>query len=108
MVPDELKPWSNMFYNQWTLSVEMIHKEGEPYTEAIYDETARWVALWSRRHGIPIRAAKVAKDGRILQSGVISHRGLGHLGGDHVDPIPPFNMNRLRARARHFKKLQQS
>lgn len=108
MMPDAAKPWSNMFYNPWTLSIEMVHRNGESYTDAIYDETARWVALWSRRHGIPIRRGSVSKDGRILKSGVFTHKQLGHLGGDHQDPIPPFDVNRLLRRARHFRKLQEA
>jgi N-acetyl-anhydromuramyl-L-alanine amidase AmpD len=108
MVPDHLKAWHVEFYNPVSLGIEMVHKQGEPYTDALYRETARWVAWWSREHGIPIRRGAVTRDGRVTTSGVVMHRDLGQLGGGHHDPIPPWNQAKLLTLARHYRKLQQA
>jgi hypothetical protein len=103
MVDDDLKAWSCVHYNPVTLNLEIVHRQGEPYTDECYDEAARWVALWSRRFDIPIRKGTLgAKPAR----GILTHRDLGILGGGHTDPIPPFDMARLKSRARHYIKLQ--
>lgn len=103
MVNDERKAWSCVHFNPVTLNLEMVHKQGEPYTDALYNEAARWLALWHRRYGIPLTKGTV---GANPKPGVVMHRDLGVLGGGHSDPIPPFDMNRLKARARHYVPLQ--
>lgn len=104
MVNDEEKAWSCVHFNAVTVNLEIVHKQGEPYTSAVYEEAARWVALWSRRHVIPITTGTVSGTPK---PGVVTHRALGALGGGHHDPIPPFDMNRLKRRARVYKKLQE-
>jgi N-acetyl-anhydromuramyl-L-alanine amidase AmpD len=103
MVDDDRKAWSCVHFNAVTLNLEMVHKRGEPYTDALYDEAARWLALWSRRFDIPLIKGTVGTSPR---KGVVTHRDLGTLGGGHSDPIPPFDMNRLRRRAKHYVTLQ--
>lgn len=106
MVNDSAKAWHCAFYNSPSLGIEQVHKHPDKWTAAQIDETARWVALWSRRYGIPIRKGKVSKDGRIILSGVIEHRDLGNLGGGHFDCTDGFPFATLLRRARMFKKMQ--
>jgi N-acetyl-anhydromuramyl-L-alanine amidase AmpD len=108
MVPDSLKAWHVAFFNPWSLGLELVHKQGETYTDAQYDEAARWFAWWCRKHKVPNRAGAVTKDGRITRSGIVRHAYLGNLGGGHHDPIPPWNERRFRQRVAHFYKLQQA
>lgn len=106
MVPDHLKAWHVAHYNPVALGIEMVHKQGEPYSDALIDEVARWVAWWCREHDIPNRPGAV-KDGVVVRSGIVTHRYLGALGGGHHDPIPPWNEHHFRARVAHFYQLQQ-
>jgi N-acetyl-anhydromuramyl-L-alanine amidase AmpD len=103
MVNDDRKAWSCVHFNPITLNLEIVHKQGEPYTDACYNEAARWLALWSRRFNIPLVKGTLGKSPR---KGVVTHRDLGALGGGHSDPIPPFDMTRLKGRAKHYVKLQ--
>jgi hypothetical protein len=67
-------------------------------------ETARWIALWNKRYGIPIRRARVSRDGRVLRSGVIQHRWLGTLGGGHHDVSAAYPMRKVLRYARAHRK----
>jgi hypothetical protein len=67
-------------------------------------ETARWIAWWSKEHGIPIRKGAVTSDGRITRSGVVQHRDLGNLGGGHVDCGPDYPLTQVLAYARYHRK----
>lgn len=87
-VPDSRKAWSCVFYNARSLNIEQVGfaSQHADWPEAQLREVARWIARWSKEHDIPIRAAKVTKDGRVLVSGVIRHEDLGNIGGAHHDP----------------------
>ena len=109
-VPDGRKAWSQAFYNSPGLSIEQIgfavddwHKR-EPQIR----ETARWVAYWSRKWGIPIQRAQVSLDGRVLRAGVIQHRDLGNLGGAHHDVSELYPMGAMLVHARRYRRLQAS
>jgi hypothetical protein len=98
-VDDDRKAWAQAFYNPAALSIEQIgfatDDWNSPKKEAQLQEVARWIALWNKRHGIPIQRAKVTKDGRITRPGVIQHRSLGNLGGGHHDVAHDYPMAKV-------------
>lgn len=112
-VRDAAKAWTQAFYNPVCLSIEMIGRaEQTSWTDAQVDESARWLARWSRHHGIPLQRGEVS-GGRVVRPGVITHESLGALGGGHNDPGSireggSFPMNRCIRRARHFRELQNA
>lgn len=106
MVDDRSKAWHCAWYNAPSLGIEQVFKLPDQWTSAEYDETARWIALWSRRFDIPIRKGKVTRDGHIVRSGVLRHSELGNLGGGHHDPVGNYDLAEVLRRARVFKQLQ--
>jgi hypothetical protein len=108
-VPDDNKAWTQFpHYNMIGLSVEQIGFASEDWKSKAKEpqlrETARWIAKWNKRHGIPIRKAKVTPDGRVLRTGVIEHRELGALGGGHHDVNENFPMDKVLRWARGYAK----
>lgn len=78
--------WHVANYNRVALGIEqVIPGDGTEVTEALYHETARWLAHFSHYHGIPIRQARVSGL-HVARSGVIRHSQLGAAGGGHADP----------------------
>lgn len=103
-VADRDKAWHCVQYNSAALGIEQIgFASNLDWPEAQLHETARWVALWSKRHGIPIRKAAV-KDGRVMRSGVITHHALGAAGGGHWDPGYHYPMKHMLALANYYRK----
>lgn len=103
-VPDVLKAWACVEYNSPSLNIEQIgHAAQTSWGEAECEETARWIAHWSKAHRIPIRRAWVA-GGRVLRSGVTTHRKLGAAGGGHTDPGEHYPMEHVLRLAREFKR----
>jgi N-acetyl-anhydromuramyl-L-alanine amidase AmpD len=104
-VGDALKAWHVAAYNRMALGIEQVAPgSGAEITDAMYRETARWVATWSRSHGIPIQHAAVA-GGRVIRPGVIRHSELGSLGGGHSDP-GPYDIAKMLDYARRYRKMQ--
>ena len=111
-VPDHRKAWTCAAYNSLSLNIEQIGfaRPGTPAgRRAWFDEaahqlanTARWIAYWSRYHGIPIRRA-VTIAGGVQRSGVASHSQLGSAGGGHSNPGSSYPMNYVLWLARYFK-----
>lgn len=107
-VPDERKAWTQGNFNSRSLSIEQIGRASEGLTtwkgrEGQINETARWIAIWSIKFGIPIRKARVnGSTGTVLRSGVAEHHWLGIEGGGHVDP-GPYPFKQLLRRARFYK-----
>lgn len=105
-VRDSDAAWTQVSYNRVSLSVEQIGFASQTrWPEAEVKETARWIAKWSRRHGIPIRRAWTV-GGRVVRSGVTTHRRLGSAGGGHTDPGTHFPFRHCLELARHYRKLQ--
>ena len=103
-VPDERKAWHCVAYNSAALGVEQIGQAAQTnWPEAQVKETARWVARWSKKYGIPIRKGRTAF-GRVLLSGVVTHRSLGSAGGGHWDPGYHYPMRHMLDLAREYKK----
>jgi hypothetical protein len=95
MVPDEAKAFTQAAFNSISLSIEQIGFASQTeFPDAQLENTARWIAHWSRRHGIPIR--------RSTTSGVCQHSDLGAQGGGHHDCGPNYPLDRVLAMARHM------
>lgn len=106
-VRDTDKAWHCAGYNSVSLGIEQIGFASQTkWPAAQIDETARWVAHWSRHYKIPIRRGRVAF-GRVLRSGVVTHAQLGAIGGGHHDPGKHYPFKHMLKRAKHFKKLQR-
>ena len=70
MVPDEAKAWTQAAFNSVALSIEQIgHASQNRWPDAQLRNTARWLAFWSRKYGIPLE--------RSTTRGVCQHRDLG-------------------------------
>lgn len=108
MVPDEEKAWTQANYNPSSLSIEQIGfaatTRDEWYRGASRQlaNSARWIAYWSLKHGIPIRRAWTVAGG-IQRSGVASHRQLGASGGGHTDPGTGYPFKYVLLLARFFR-----
>lgn len=105
-VSDARKAWHCGDFNSWSLGIEQIghaadglhHWKGR---DAQLNETARWIALWSLRWGVPIRKGEV-NGSHIVRSGVVEHAWLGYYGGGHTDP-GHYPFQHVLRRARHYK-----
>jgi hypothetical protein len=102
-VSDFDKAWHCAAYNRLALGIEQVMPgDGSEITRDMYRETARWVALWSKAHNIPIHKASV-RDGAVLRAGVIRHSELGALGGNHGDPGRGYDMHAMLSLARFYR-----
>lgn len=108
-VRDFFKAWTCAYYNPVTLNVEIIGRAADGVKVWFsrtpeLNETARWIAHWSIKHGIPIRKGKVGAITRsFTKTGVVRHSELGTAGGGHHDPGPNFPLRYVMARARFYK-----
>lgn len=105
-VPDELKAWHCAAYNSPALGIEQIgHAVQTHWDKSEWMETARWIAQWSHEYRIPIRRA-ITVGGRVVRSGVTTHKKLGALGGGHVDPGTHYPLAKVLKQARRIKRLR--
>ena len=105
-VPDQLKAWHCAGFNSASLGVEQVGQVTDYWLRPEVRETARWVALWSRRHNIPIRQGVVNQTGAVIVPGVVRHSDLGAMGGNHDDPGTSYPWRTLLGLARYYKALQ--
>jgi N-acetylmuramoyl-L-alanine amidase len=97
MVPDEAKAWTQARFNSVSLSIEQIgHASQTRWPDAQLRNTARWLAFWSRKYGIPLV--------RSTERGVCQHRDLGPGGGGHHDCGPGYPFDRVLAMARDIQR----
>ncbi len=93
IVPDERKAFTQAAFNSIALSIEQIGFASQTqFPQAQLENTARWIAHWSSKWGIPIRHSTT--------SGVCQHRDLGSAGGGHVDCGPNYPLGRVLSMAR--------
>lgn len=103
-VRDEAKAWACGAYNGQSLNLEQILPgNGTEITDKMYRETARWLAMWSKRYRIRLHKARVFR-GRVILSGVARHSDLGALGGNHDDPGRNYDLAKVLRYARHYKR----
>lgn len=92
-VNDEAKAWTVGNLNSPSLNIEQIGFAAQgraSWRECRHElrETARWIARWSIRHGVPIRKAKLTTSGSVIRSGVTTHAycSTHGAGTTHWDP----------------------
>jgi|SRR5436190_3070641 len=101
-VLDGDKAWHCAGFNRMSLGIEQIlPATGAELSEDLYRETARWVARWSKKYGIPIHHGDVSGT-RVTKAGVIRHSELGQYGGGHSDP-GPYHFNHMLNLARFYR-----
>ena len=106
-VADTDKAWHCAQYNGVSLGIEQILPgNGREITDAMYRETARWLALWSKRHGVRLYKGRTL-GGRVVLSGVVRHSDLGTAGGNHNDPGPNYNLAKVLRYARRYRRLMR-
>ena len=94
-VRDRRKAWTQVAFNPVSLSIEQIGSTAYRRRNWLVnrlpqlEDTARWIAHWHRKWGIPIRRAEVS-GASVVEPGVATHRQLGRPGGDHSDPGPNY------------------
>lgn len=99
-VPDEMKAWTCAAYNPQSLNIEQIEYEVKSRprwlseSSAQLENTALWVAYWSRKYDIPLKHSTV--------KGVCQHRELGAAGGGHSDCSPDFPLDVVLDKARAY------
>lgn len=102
LVDDDEKAWTQAAFNPWSLSIEQIGFASQgKWDERELKETARWIAHWHRKWGIPIKRGKV-RGSSVVEPGVVLHSDLGAVGGGHSDPGPNYPFNRVLALAREI------
>jgi N-acetyl-anhydromuramyl-L-alanine amidase AmpD len=106
-VSDRRKAWHCMAYNSASLGIEQIGFVSQTRATWMRNwrqlrETARWIAYWSHKYGIPIRRASVS-NGAVTRAGVTRHMDLGIIGGGHVDPGANYPFNRVLWLARAYR-----
>lgn len=101
-------PWTQVFYNRRSCSIEYIGSTGRPgegpaeWTAAQLREGGRLFAKCFALAKIPGRMAIIASNGAIVQSGFTTHQALGSLGGGHTDPGPFFAQQAQLFWIRHY------
>lgn len=102
-VPDDEKAWACAGFNSLSLNVEQIGFASQGrWADAELRETARWIARWSRKYGIPIQRGAVA-GANVTRAGVLLHSELGAVGGGHHDPGPNYPVARVLRMASEIK-----
>ena len=104
-VGDDAKAWHCARYNSLSLGIEQVGRAAQTdWDPEQQRETARWIAYWSRKHGIPIQKGEVA-NGSVSRPGVLRHSELGALGGGHSDPGDHYPLREVLEFARHYRRL---
>lgn len=102
-VADAEKAWHVAAYNSAALGIEQIGRASQSvWGSSELMETARWIALWSRRHEIPIQHGAVS-GGTVTRPGVVTHADLGAAGGGHTDPGSAYPLHAVLEQAKHFR-----
>lgn len=103
-VRDADSAWACVAFNRVSLNVEQIgHAAQTSWPDAQLDETARWLAVWHKRHGIPLRRGAVSGSS-VTTPGVVTHAQLGAAGGGHSDPGTHYPVDEVIRRAIAFAK----
>lgn len=91
IVSEATKPWTQGFFNPWSISIEFIATGTERvWPEAALRKGALVFADAAKRWGIPIQPA-VTSGCKIVRAGITDHDALG-CGNNHTDVKPHFPM----------------
>lgn len=102
-VPDRYSAWECCVYNSWGVGIEQVGFASQRYwPDAQIKETARWVARFSKLHGIPIQRGRVSGGG-VIRPGVVTHQQLGSIGCGHSDPGSGYPFHLMMRHARSFR-----
>lgn len=94
-VPDSQKAWAQAAFNPQALSIEQIGFASQgSWPEAQLRATAKWIAYWSKKYGIPITKSTV--------HGVCEHIDLKAAGGGHKDCGPKYPFARVLDMAKDY------
>ena len=105
-VADRYVAWHCSGLNDVSLGIEQIGFAAQQrWSRKELKETARWIAQWSHEHDIPIRRG-IVRHGRVVQTGIVTHKELGSAGGGHVDPGSGYPVERVLKYARRYKRLR--
>lgn len=109
---DRLKAWHVGNLNSPALGIEQIGRAAQGVRawlslEKELHETARWIALMSIVHRVPIQTARLTSGGSIIAKGVTTHRYCSEHGAgtDHWDP-GDYPMGKVLWLARGYKREQ--
>lgn len=104
-VGDYRKAWTCAGFNSNSLNIEQIGFSSQSeWPSAQVKKTAKYIAYWSKKYGIPIRQARVnPNNGFIYRSGVVRHSQLGEYGGNHDDPGAGFPFSRCLRLAKWYR-----
>jgi N-acetyl-anhydromuramyl-L-alanine amidase AmpD len=98
-VDDGRKAWHCAAFNSQSLGIEQIGFASQlVWPDAQLRETARWIAVWSKKYRIPITFSTT--------HGVCRHSDLGAAGGGHHDPGQAYPFEKVLTLAQHYKDLQ--
>lgn len=101
-VDDQAKAWACVAYNSLSLNIEQIGHATDDWTAKAMreelEETARWLAIWNHRHGIPLTRIRDPR-----KAGVLQHRDLGLPGGGHHDVSASYPVAYVLRRARFHR-----
>jgi len=103
-VPDNEKAWTCAGFNAVSLNIEQIGFASQSvWLKPEQVETARWIARWSQKYGIPIERGAVSGSS-VTRKGVVTHAQLGSVGGNHHDPGPSYPIARVLRKAKRIKR----
>lgn len=103
-VPDTEKAWTCAGFNAVSLNIEQVGKASQGnWAKEELQETARWVARWNKKYGIPIARGKVSGS-KVVAPGVVLHSELGSYGGGHSDPGAAYPVSDVLGMAKNFRK----
>lgn len=96
-VDDSAKSWACAAFNSVSLNVEQVGFASQStFPEAQLNTTAKYIAYWSVKYGIPITHS--------TSNGVCQHSDLGQAGGGHHDCGPNYPFDRVLEKARAYAK----
>ncbi|HEX6715343.1 MAG TPA: peptidoglycan recognition family protein [Thermoleophilaceae bacterium] len=96
LVPDDAKAWTQAAFNSVALSIEQVGQASQStWPVAQLDNTARWVAYWSKKYSIPLIHSTT--------HGVCQHRDLGSAGGGHHDCGSDYPFAKVLQLARQYQ-----
>ena len=97
LVEDAAKAWHVANDNPFTLGIEQEGKASQSsWPAAQLRETAKWIAWWSKKYGIPITHS--------TSKGVCRHSDLGAAGGGHHDPGKAYPLAKVLSMARNYRE----
>lgn len=103
LVPETAKPWTQAFFNGWSISNELIGRATQTtWPERQLRAAAQVFAAAASRWGIPVQHGLVSGCA-ILKPGIVQHSDLGGCGGGHHDAGKSFPIARFVALVKEYR-----